>query len=479
MRWATDFVPLAPAALRHPSIDVTRFELYRSNGSYGSLGPILAVALKSSILIFEAPKGERAFRFVKVYQPYLLTRAHADAGGQFAQDLYTPFPVTHLSFVEQLPPNSLQTRHSEKLPRGSASPGHNADHRRSFRSSTQPRPRDHDPILVGAANPTALFVSFEKLAAVIRLSDATVQEVTLYEDPATSNGSIKDDGKPRPSAEGFSHAPPGVWLPTISLHLPPLPPALGDQTLDMICILTKGKRTQILRSPLPSPVASTIPLLELRWDHQPTGVSARIIPDPQLPEVPWEGILQLTGFGLDGVEVLELPISSIRVRENSSGSTTRISSNGNDAVTGARSTWGAGSTAAEPTIMLEPASEDVRLSSPTTSPISKGKGKGKTLPAPPWEMPEPVRGYVDIGSDTTFLSRGGRWHDMSENGQPLSMSNLNQEDINARSAEQEEAARQLERESHGVYACAYRGVGDFKIFYVGNFVEGDTEADVD
>jgi hypothetical protein len=327
-----------------------------------------------------------------------------------------------------------------------------------------------------------LFVSFEKRAAVIRLSDATVQEVTLYEDPAASNGSIRDDDKPRPSPEGFSHAPPGVWLPTISLRLPPPPPVLtlDDQTLDTICILTKGKRTQILRSPLPSPVASTIPLLELRWDHQATGVSARIIPDPQVPDVPWEGILQLMGFGPAGVEVLEIPISSIRARANSNGSTARINSNGNDpSVTSVRSTWGAGSTPAELLITVEPTSEDLCMSSPTTCPTSKSKGKGKTLPAPPWEMPEPARGYVDIGSDTTFLSRGGRWHEMLENGQPLSTANLNQEDIEARSAEQEEAARQFERESYGVYACAYRGAGDFKIFYVGNFVEGDAEVDLD
>jgi len=64
---------------------------------------------------------------------------------------------------------------------------------------------------------------------------------------------------------------------------------------------------------------------------------------------------------------------------------------------------------------------------------------------------------------------------MLENGQPLSTSHLTQEDIEMRSAEQEKTARQLERDSQGVYACAYRGGGDFRIFYVGNFVEGDVE----
>lgn len=66
MRWATDYVPLAPSSMRNPSADFTGFELHRGGASYGRLGSILAVALKSSILIFEAPLGERAFRFVKV-----------------------------------------------------------------------------------------------------------------------------------------------------------------------------------------------------------------------------------------------------------------------------------------------------------------------------------------------------------------------------------------------------------------------------
>jgi len=309
----------------------------------------------------------------------------------------------------------------------------------------------------------------------------------LYDDPASPDG-FKDDIRTRPSSEGFSHAPPGVWLPTIGLRLPPLPLTLNcdDQTLDAICVLTKGKRTQILRSPLPNPVGTMMPLVELRWHHQPAGVSARIIPDPQVPEVPWEGILQLMGFGPAGVEVLEIPISSIRARANFNGSTAQISSNGvidnhnndncNDPPSASvRSTWGGGSTAAEPIVFVEPMPEDVLTSSPTASPTNKGKGKNKTLPAPPWEMPEPVRGYMDIGSDTMFLSRGGRWHEMLENGQPLSTSHLTQEDIEMRSAEQEKTARQLERDSQGVYACAYRGGGDFRIFYVGNFVEGDVE----
>jgi hypothetical protein len=74
MRWATDYVPLAPSAMRNSSFDVTGFELRRNGGSLGRSGPILAVALKTNILIFEAPLGERAFRFVKVTSPHLFAK---------------------------------------------------------------------------------------------------------------------------------------------------------------------------------------------------------------------------------------------------------------------------------------------------------------------------------------------------------------------------------------------------------------------
>ena len=67
LRWATDFVPLTFANSRIFSLDVTRFELFRSENHAGRPSTMmLAVASKSCILIYEAPHGERAFRFVKV-----------------------------------------------------------------------------------------------------------------------------------------------------------------------------------------------------------------------------------------------------------------------------------------------------------------------------------------------------------------------------------------------------------------------------
>lgn len=69
LRWATDFVPLTSPNSRISSLDVTKFELFRSENNSGRPSTtMLAVASKSCILIYEAPHGERAFRFVKVTQ---------------------------------------------------------------------------------------------------------------------------------------------------------------------------------------------------------------------------------------------------------------------------------------------------------------------------------------------------------------------------------------------------------------------------
>jgi hypothetical protein len=65
LRWATDYVPLAVPGSRLMNASVSTFALWRDDEqSRGSA--LLAVAIKSAVLLYESPKGERAFRFVKV-----------------------------------------------------------------------------------------------------------------------------------------------------------------------------------------------------------------------------------------------------------------------------------------------------------------------------------------------------------------------------------------------------------------------------
>jgi hypothetical protein len=65
LRWATDYVPLTPQNPRLSTQSVLFFELHRCTDQ-GRTTARLAIATKQNILLYEAIRGERAFRFVKV-----------------------------------------------------------------------------------------------------------------------------------------------------------------------------------------------------------------------------------------------------------------------------------------------------------------------------------------------------------------------------------------------------------------------------
>lgn len=74
LRWATDFVPLAGAGSRLASSSVISYALWHEGGPGPGGGrhgrrALLAVATKYNIFLYETPKGERAFHFVKVTVP--------------------------------------------------------------------------------------------------------------------------------------------------------------------------------------------------------------------------------------------------------------------------------------------------------------------------------------------------------------------------------------------------------------------------
>jgi len=74
MRWATDYIPLASPGSRLASTSALLFATWSDEArkGKGTGGQLLAIATKSSILLYETPKGERAFKFVKV----CLTQSH-------------------------------------------------------------------------------------------------------------------------------------------------------------------------------------------------------------------------------------------------------------------------------------------------------------------------------------------------------------------------------------------------------------------
>lgn len=77
LRWATDFVPLASPGTRLANASVVSYALF--SDSVRKDGQLLAIATKSTIFLYETPRGERAFRFVKVNTlvPIPLTRCHS------------------------------------------------------------------------------------------------------------------------------------------------------------------------------------------------------------------------------------------------------------------------------------------------------------------------------------------------------------------------------------------------------------------
>lgn len=82
IRWATDYVPLAPSGSRLAGVSAVLFATWSDEGRKGNStgGKLLAIATKSAILLYETPKGERAYKFVKVCLTdcinYLTTHTH-------------------------------------------------------------------------------------------------------------------------------------------------------------------------------------------------------------------------------------------------------------------------------------------------------------------------------------------------------------------------------------------------------------------
>ena len=68
LKWAKDFVPLALPGSRLAGVSIIAIATWPEGGNptKGEGIQFLAVATKSAILLYETPKGSRAFRFVKV-----------------------------------------------------------------------------------------------------------------------------------------------------------------------------------------------------------------------------------------------------------------------------------------------------------------------------------------------------------------------------------------------------------------------------
>lgn len=358
-----------------------------------------------------------------------------------------------------------------------------------------------DPIPVGNGNLTSLFVTFDKRGAVIRLSDAAVQEIKLSDDPPCLVH--RRHSNKRESLDGAAST---GWLPIITMHLPNVHPHNSQPELDhsrfnqlkTVCILTKGTRTHIIRSPIPNPMSTTSPLIELRWTKQPTGISARICQPPiGTPHHGVDAVLQIVGFGRDGIEVIEVGVASlkgqaIRLKRGSTLSPAKTDEfdlgGGPSMGTLSIAIPSSSPSTLEPPYMATGPRSRPSSPNPNYQPYphhspDKGKGKEKSLPpVPPGRSDsldvEITRGYLDIAADASLLCRGGLWHDVMDTGRRMEPPRgIGGFDSDVSPEEDEWAKRERERDACGIYGSAMRMTGDYRVFYVGDYVEGDVVDD--
>lgn len=383
LRWATDFVALATPGSKLFNLSVLFFEVWKADDGLGRT--MLAIATKNTIFLYDTPQGARAFRYVK--------------------EFYTPLPPKSLAFVAQAHYDPLARAGSQLLSPRHADTG---DARRlSLRGTSPPNIRPRSVSSSKAVPQLSLFVTFEKKAGLIRIGDAAVSELELWDD-AGADGAHSGHGSFRRSlvafdALGFGREGRGSapWLPLCSVSVPSNRAASASPLMETVYLLSRGKATHVLPSPLPVPLSARPPLYILRWMMRPTHVYARVCkPSPSTGQRPF---LQATAFGEDGVEVQEINL-------------------------------------------------DVLLSG------SDVKGKGKAT------AHGTLRAQVDVGGPAGFLCVGGNWDD------PLGFGyNLNRSDSVSSVDSTEVRAQRTSQQ--GMYAWSSKGWEDFRVFWLGGDVD--------
>lgn len=98
----------------------------------------------------------------------------------------------------------------------------------------------------------------------------------------------------------------GSWILPTRIELPAVQSSRQATLPRMVYFLTRGKQTQVLSSPLPANIASSVPLHSVKWETQPTSITPKICLSPGDNNPPF---LQLVALGEDGIEVQELSLS--------------------------------------------------------------------------------------------------------------------------------------------------------------------------
>ncbi|KIM46555.1 hypothetical protein M413DRAFT_441642 [Hebeloma cylindrosporum] len=293
LRWATDFVPLAVPGSRLVGASVVGFATWSDESRKGKMGgQLLAIATKSNVLLYETPKGERAYRFVK--------------------EFYTPVAPRNLTFIQQSVADKIRNPLDE-------SPRRFHSHRRSDSGSTLKgvTPGASSSIPLSDGTHLSLFIVFDKKAGWIRLADSVVGEVELGEDGGpqppgllysrdTFSSTMSTASVRQRSRLSFDiRESIAKWIVPVRCELP-VPG--HDGLTQPVHILTRGKRTHVVPCPLPSQTSASPPLHAVFWKSHPTFVSPRVILSEQQP------LLQLVAFGENGIEIQEMGVSFMSIK---------------------------------------------------------------------------------------------------------------------------------------------------------------------
>ncbi|KIJ69866.1 hypothetical protein HYDPIDRAFT_77816 [Hydnomerulius pinastri MD-312] len=408
LRWATDFVPLAGTGSRLASASVIAYALWQEGGAGPGGGrhgrrALLAVATKYNIFLYETPKGERAFHFVK--------------------EFYTPVQPRNLTFVHQSVQDTTRSPSDTGSPRAMGGSGHS----RVASSDSPFSLYNNRASLAAPANLTysaqmAIFVVFDKKAGVIRIADAAVTEVEMYDTDSLNVGGSLGSRRSRTSIDFMAlREGKGLWvLPTL-VELPAFQILnAGISPAKSVYVLTRGKQTHIVPAPLPASIQTTPPLYSVTWTSHPSSVTTRVCVPPlsrSLKSAETSPFLQLVGMGDDGIEVHEISLTMFSNR--------------------------------------------------------KGKGKAVALADPP-------HAQCFIG-ETGFLANGGHWHCLTSVVAPPQLERTDSATStgSSESVETDEVASRLRAEA-GVYGWVRKDAEDWRVFWVGGDakdVGGDAEVE--
>ncbi|KAI9513166.1 hypothetical protein F5148DRAFT_1317751 [Russula earlei] len=501
LRWATDYVPLAVPGSRLMNASVLTYALWRNdNQPRGSA--LLAVAIKSAILLYESPKGERAFRFVKEY--------------------YTPLHSRGITFVSQNLQDNLSRSASDAT--AISRPTSNNSQLRGSRYSMRQRPTSLTTIIL---NPLlSLFVVFEKKVGLIRLINSSVSEIAIFEEPAAhssrdsfaSSSSLSPTAltspskrRSRSSLDGFGMAKDnrGAWtlpakfdLPTptaaSSTSMAPRDPwdtaaatrpssksaATASRTSaprddasaaasaaaatttapaahDGVYLVTRGKQSFVLPCPLPANMQAVIPLHTFSWRSPPTFVVPRTI------DVDHGGC---GGAGVAGA-CSESSLASCEVASSSTPTPTPTST----------STFPASARRTVRVLQLTAFGGEDGLEiqeTPLSSLVVVGRERGSRAEEPSSSSSSsPVVAEVDIG-DTGFLCGGGHWHRPYDAPLDLSRSYSTHSAVSFDSMATAEVVARLESDQ-GIYGWQRKGLEDWRVFWVGGIGEEQRTNDDD